>query len=57
MATKVKVIAAGQASQAVATGWASGVYRAGCAGPNGAVVTTRPAAPHCYWSRGVKVCR
>ena len=25
---------------------AKGVYRAGCAGPNGAVVTTRPA-PRC----------
>ncbi len=77
---------AGHASQAIATACAAGAYRAGCVGPNGAVVTTRPAhpatvtcaagayregcvgpngavvtkprvEPHCYWSRGVKVCR
>ena len=81
---------AAQASEATAAACAAGVYRAGCVGPNGAVVTNRPAAhpyrsapvtcaagayragcvgpngavvsrprvePHCYWSRGVKVCR
>jgi hypothetical protein len=35
---------AGHASQAAAAGCAAGAYRAGCVGPNGAVVTTRPAA-------------
>ncbi len=40
-----------QAEQAGAAACANGVYRAGCAGPNGAVVATKPhAAPrgvHC----------
>ena len=43
---------------------ARGVYRAGCAGPRGAVVTHRPYGyhgayyrPHCYWRAGVRVCR
>ncbi len=35
---------AGHASEALAAGCAAGVYRAGCVGPNGAVVTNRPAA-------------
>jgi hypothetical protein len=35
---------------------ARGVYRAGCAGPRGAVVTTRPVA-RCYYRGGVRVCR
>lgn len=30
---------------------ARGVYRAGCVGPNGAVVVN-----HCRWVRGVRVC-
>ena len=37
---------------------AAGVYRAGCVGPHGAVVTHRPVvAHHCYWRAGVRVCR
>jgi hypothetical protein len=49
---------------------ARGVYRAGCAGPNGAVgvhrgygyhgaaVVGRPAyGVHCYYRAGVRVCR
>ena len=36
---------------------AAGAYRAGCVGPNGAVVSRPRVEPHCYWSRGVKVCR
>ena len=35
---------------------ARGVYRAGCAGPRGAVVTRRPVV-RCYYSAGVRVCR
>jgi hypothetical protein len=34
---------------------ARGVYRAGCAGPRGAVVTHRPAA-RCYYRAGRRVC-
>ncbi len=36
---------------------AKGVYRAGCAGPRGAVVTHRPVAAGCYYRAGVRVCR
>jgi hypothetical protein len=43
---------------------AKGVYRAGCAGPHGAVVAHRPVvthrpvvAPRCYYRAGVRVCR
>ena len=36
---------------------AKGVYRAGCAGPHGAVVTHRPVAAGCYYRAGVRVCR
>jgi hypothetical protein len=39
---------------------ARGVYRAGCAGPRGAVVVRRPIVrqvARCYWRRGVRVCR
>jgi hypothetical protein len=38
---------------------AKGVYRAGCAGPRGAVVAPRGAvvAPRCYYRAGVRVCR
>ena len=47
---------------------ARGVYRAGCAGPNGAVVVRRPVvvapvarpvvvAPACAYVNGVRVCR
>ena len=39
---------AGPASQAAAAACAAGVYRAGCVGPNGAVVTTRPAGRPAY---------
>jgi hypothetical protein len=36
---------------------AAGVYRAGCVGPRGAVVVRRPAARHCYWRAGMRICR
>ncbi len=37
---------------------ARGVYRAGCAGPRGAVVTHHaPVAARCYYRAGVRVCR
>jgi hypothetical protein len=36
---------------------AKGVYRAGCAGAHGAVVTHRPVAAGCYYRAGVRVCR
>jgi hypothetical protein len=36
---------------------AKGVYRAGCAGPHGAVATTRPVAARCAYRAGVRVCR
>ncbi len=56
-----------QISEANAVTCARGVYRAGCAGPHGAVTThrgygyhgaavVRPAA-HCYYRAGVRVCR
>jgi hypothetical protein len=35
---------------------ARGVYRAGCAGPRGAVVVHRPVAG-CAWVNGRRVCR
>jgi hypothetical protein len=35
----------GAASQAVSATCAAGAYHAGCAGPNGAVVTHKPAPP------------
>jgi hypothetical protein len=52
-----------QVSEANAMVCARGVYRAGCAGPRGAVVTPRPAvvrpaaAVGCRWINGVRVCR
>ncbi|HKI15069.1 MAG TPA: hypothetical protein VKA12_08715 [Roseiarcus sp.] len=56
-----------QASEANAAACAAGPYRAGCAGPRGAVVTHRPygyrgaavvrPAAHCYYRAGVRVCR
>jgi hypothetical protein len=53
-----------QISEANAVTCARGVYRAGCAGPHGAVVTHRPygaavvrPVPRCYWRAGVRVCR
>ena len=36
---------------------ARGVYRAGCAGPHGAVVAHRPVAVGCYYRAGVRICR
>jgi len=49
---------------------ARGPYRAGCAGPRGAVVARRPYyrpyygphvyrpyGPRCYWRAGVRICR
>jgi hypothetical protein len=55
-----------QMPEANAVTCAAGVYRAGCVGPRGAVVTHRPAttvvrpavvAPRCYYRAGVRVCR
>ncbi len=62
---------AGTVAEANAVVCARGVYRAGCAGPHGAVVThrgygyrggaavvARPAyGAHCYYRAGVRVCR
>jgi hypothetical protein len=53
----------GTVSEASAVVCARGVYRAGCAGPRGAVTTTRPVARpvvapvRCYYRAGVRVCR
>ncbi len=48
--------AAPQPAQAVVC--ANGVVRAGCAGPNGAVVVKkRPPATTCRWINGVRVCK
>jgi hypothetical protein len=47
-----------QSSTASAVVCARGVYRAGCAGPNGAVVVRKPvAACRWVWVGGVKVRR
>ena len=47
-----------QSSSASAVVCARGVYRAGCAGPNGAVVVRKPvAACRWVWVGGVKVRR
>jgi hypothetical protein len=59
---------AGTVAEANAAVCARGVYRAGCAGPHGAVVTHRGYGygygyhrpvygAHCYWRAGVRVCR
>ena len=63
----MKIIASGllvlgllavQVSEANAVVCAHGVYRAGCAGPRGAVVAHRPVvAPHRYYRAGVRVYR
>ncbi len=45
----------GMVGESEAAVCARGVYRAGCAGPHGAVVTHR-AAPHCYYRAGRRVC-
>jgi hypothetical protein len=51
----VTIFQTGTASAAVC---ANGVYRAGCAGPNGAVVVRKPvAACRWVWVNGVKVRR
>jgi hypothetical protein len=59
----------GTVAEANAVVCARGVYRAGCAGPHGAVTThrgydyrgaavVRPAyGAHCYYRAGVRVCR
>jgi hypothetical protein len=52
----------GMSAEADAAACARGPYRAGCAGPHGAVVTHRGYATpyygrHCYWRGGVRVCR
>jgi hypothetical protein len=38
---------------------AAGVYRAGCVGPNGAVVVRGPIHRRhgCYWRAGMRICR
>ena len=38
---------------------AKGVVRAGCAGPNGAVVVRKPVAPAttCRWINGTRICK
>lgn len=54
-----------QVHQADAAACAAGVYHAGCVGPRGAVATTRPvagpvvhpAAAHCVYRAGVRICR
>ena len=64
------IVLMGSVLEANAVVCARGVYRAGCAGPNGAVVTTHravvttgravvaPAArAGCAWVNGVRVCR
>jgi hypothetical protein len=61
------LIALSIASEASAVVCARGVVRAGCAGPNGAVVARRPVAtapvvapvvrPACAIVNGVRVCR
>jgi hypothetical protein len=43
--------------QADAVVCARGVYRAGCAGPHGAVVGHRAVVPGCAWVNGRRVCR
>ena len=45
------------APEANAVVCAKGVYRAGCAGPRGAVVAHRPIAAGCYYRAGVRICR
>lgn len=68
----VMLLSLASISEAHAVVCARGVWRAGCAGPNGAVVVPRrppvvvvPAYGrrypsyhrHCYWRGGVRVCR
>jgi hypothetical protein len=43
--------------QADAIVCARGVYRAGCAGPHGAVVGHRAVVPGCAWVNGRRICR
>lgn len=70
LAILVLIVVMGSVFEVEAVVCARGVYRAGCAGPNGAVVTThRPVvttgravvAPAvragCAWVNGVRVCR
>ncbi|HKN29380.1 MAG TPA: hypothetical protein VJY34_16425 [Roseiarcus sp.] len=56
---------AGTVAEANAAVCARGVYRAGCAGPHGAVVTHRPygygaavvrPGVHCYYRYGRRIC-
>jgi hypothetical protein len=46
-----------QSSTAGAAVCADGVYRAGCAGPRGAVVVKKPAVCKTVWVNGVRVRR
>ena len=50
----VMIFQSGTASAAVC---ADGVYRAGCAGPRGAVVVKKPVVCKTVWVNGVKVKR
>jgi len=47
----ISVAVASLAAPAHAVTCANGVYRAGCAGPNGAVVTRKPYAAQPYYHR------
>ena len=46
----------GMMGEANAVVCARGVYRAGCAGPHGAVVTHRAPVGRCYYRAGRRVC-
>jgi len=53
-------VIAGDIASAEAAVCARGVHRAGCVGPRGAVVVhRRPVVVHrhCFWRRGVRICR
>jgi hypothetical protein len=58
MAAGVFGMATTWSAPAAAVVCAKGVYRAGCAGPNGAVAVRRPppAAAGCRWINGRRVC-
>ena len=53
-------VIAGDVASAEAVVCARGVHRAGCVGPRGGavVVHRRPVMHrHCFWRRGVRICR
>ena len=51
------LLLAGIPIEANAVVCAKGVYRAGCAGPRGAITTARPIGARCVYRAGVRVCR